>query len=71
MLPKTVNFRLRLRQSDKISSRSGKNRQKGERVFANLKVGERRVLSGKRWVWERRVYVVATRPRIDTVSKQQ
>jgi len=54
-------FRLRLRHSDRISSRSGKRRPKGERVFANLAVGEQRVLSGKRWVWGRRVYVVATR----------
>jgi hypothetical protein len=37
-------FRLRLRHSDRISSRSGKRRQQGER-----------------WVWGRRVYVVATR----------
>ncbi len=61
MLPKTRNFRLRLRQSDTISSRSRKTLHKGERVFANLKEGERRVLSGKRRVWGRRVYVVATR----------
>ncbi len=54
-------FRLRLRHSDRISSRSGKRQQRGERVFANLKVGEQRVLSGKRWVWGRPVYVVATR----------
>jgi hypothetical protein len=54
-------FRLRLRHSDRISSRSGKRRQRGERVFANLAVGEQRVLSGKRWVWGRHVYVVATR----------
>jgi hypothetical protein len=43
-----------------ISSRWGKRREKGERVFANLKVGEQRVLSGKRWVWGRRVDVIAT-----------
>jgi hypothetical protein len=61
LLPKAVPFRLRLRHSDRISSRSGKRRQRGERVFANLKVGEQRMLSGKRWVWGRRVYVVATR----------
>ncbi|NJL49557.1 MAG: hypothetical protein HC929_21650 [Leptolyngbyaceae cyanobacterium SM2_5_2] len=54
-------FRLRLRHSDRLSSRSGKRRQRGERVLANLAVGEQRMLSGKRWVWGRRVYVVATR----------
>lgn len=61
MLPKAMLFRLRLRHSDTISARSGKSRQRGERLFANLKVGEQRILSGKRWVWGRRVYVVATR----------
>ncbi|MGD1927310.1 MAG: IS4 family transposase [Leptolyngbyaceae cyanobacterium] len=61
MLPDVLAFRLRLRHSDRISSRSGKRRQRGERVFANLKVGEHRALSGKRWVWGCRVDVVATR----------
>jgi hypothetical protein len=61
LLPRTMPFRLRLRHSDRISSRSGKSQQRGERVFANLKVGEQRALSGKRWVWGCRVYVVATR----------
>jgi hypothetical protein len=55
LVPKAIPFRLRLRHSDRISSRSGK------RVLDNLKVGKCRVLSGKRWVWGRRVYVVATR----------
>jgi hypothetical protein len=54
-------FRLRLRHSDQISSRSGRSRQSGERVFASLRAGETRILSGKRWVWGRRVYLVATR----------
>ena len=61
MVPQAMPFRLRLRRSDIITSRSGKRYQKGERVFANLKVGEHRVLSGKRWVWGCPVYVVATR----------
>jgi hypothetical protein len=61
MLPKAMLFRLRLRHSDLISTRSGKTRQNGERLFANLQVGEHRILSGKRWVWGRRVYIVATR----------
>ena len=61
LLPKTMPFRLRLRHSDQISSRSGRSRQSGERVFASLRAGETRILSGKRWVWGRRVYLVATR----------
>lgn len=61
LLPRAMPFRLRLRHSDRISSSSGKSAQRGERVFASLRVGERRALSGKRWVWGRQVYVVATR----------
>ena len=61
LLPKTLPFRLRLRHSDQISARSGQSRQSGERVFASLRAGETRILSGKRWVWGRRVYIVATR----------
>jgi len=61
LLPRSMPFRLRLRHSDRISSCSGKSSQRGERVFSSLKAGERRVLSGKRWVWGRRVYVMATR----------
>jgi hypothetical protein len=61
LVPDPLPFRLRLRHSDTISSRSGKRAQKGERVFASLRVGEYRRLSGKRWVWGCRVYVVATR----------
>ncbi|MEO1095705.1 MAG: IS4 family transposase, partial [Cyanobacteria bacterium J06638_28] len=61
LVPDAMPFRLRLRHSDRISSCSGKHRQKGERVFANLKVGEQRCLSGKRWVWGCRVDIVATR----------
>ena len=60
-MPDAMPFRLRLRHCDRISSRSGKQRQSGERVFANLPVSEPRRLSGKRWVWGRRVYIVATR----------
>jgi hypothetical protein len=50
-----------LRHSDHIRSRSGKSRQSGDRVFASLRAGETRILSGQRWVWGRWVYVVATR----------
>lgn len=60
-IPKAIPFRLRLRHSDRISSRSGKSSQRGERVFDSLKIGEVRILTGKRWVWGRQVYIVATR----------
>ena len=61
LLPRTIPFRIRLRHSDRISSRSDKTHQRGERVFGNLQQGSQRVMSGKRWVWGCRVYVVATR----------
>lgn len=61
LVPQPLPFRLRIRQSDRISSRSGRHSQRGERLFANLAVGERRCLTGQRWVWGCRVYVVATR----------
>jgi hypothetical protein len=61
LLPKALPFRLRLRPSDRISARAGKSRQRGERVFAHLAVGEPRILAGNRWVWGRQVDVVATR----------
>jgi hypothetical protein len=56
LLPKAIPFHLRLRQSDRISSCSGKRRQTGERVFANLQVGKHCLLSGKRWVLGGRIY---------------
>jgi hypothetical protein len=61
LVPRSVPFRLRLRHSDRISSRSGQRCQQGERVFANWADGEVCILSVKRWVWGRRVYIVATR----------
>ena len=50
-----------MRHSDLISSRSGKHQQSGERLFSSLREGEQRRVSGKRWVWGCRVYMVATR----------
>lgn len=61
LLPRTIPFRIRLRHSDRISSRSGKTCQRGERLFASLREGEQRVMSGKRWVWGCRIYLAATR----------
>ncbi|MEM9156261.1 MAG: IS4 family transposase [Cyanobacteria bacterium P01_F01_bin.33] len=61
MVPKALPFRLRVRQSDRITSRSGKSSWTGEQMFASLPVDEQRILTGKRWVWGRHVYVVATR----------
>lgn len=61
LMPNPIPFRLRLRNSDRISFGSGKSSCRGERMFAHLKRGEKLTLPGKRWVWGRQVYVVATR----------
>ena len=54
-----IRFRLRIRHSDKISN--GKQKFKAAVVFAHLKPGETQVLSGRRWVWGRSVYVAGLR----------
>ncbi len=50
-------FRFRIRQSDRISD--GKNRRKDSVIFAHLQSGQKEVLSCRRWVWGRSVYVAA------------
>lgn len=54
-------FRIRIRDSDYISSQTGKRRWKGCDLFRSLTPGEVRVLSHKRWVWRRKLHVIATR----------
>ncbi|MEM6446561.1 MAG: hypothetical protein AAF704_08355 [Cyanobacteria bacterium P01_D01_bin.123] len=61
MVPKALPFQLRLHQNDLITSHSGKSCGKGERFFACSQAGKQRILTGKRWVWGRRVSIVATR----------
>jgi hypothetical protein len=59
LLEPVLSFRARIRSSDKISD--GKQYLKASVVFSHLKVGECMVLSGRRWVWGRSVYVGALR----------
>ena len=61
LLDQPIPFRIRIRQSDKISTSSRQPAIAGKRVFANLSVGETRILSGRRWVWGRPVYIIGTR----------
>ena len=54
-----IRFRLRIRHSDKISD--GKQKLKAAVVFAHLLPGQTQILSGRRWVWGRSVYVAGLR----------
>ncbi|NEP29364.1 MAG: IS4 family transposase [Moorea sp. SIO1F2] len=61
LMDKPIPFRIRIRQSDLIRSRTRQQAVPGSRYFANLSVGETRVLSGHHWVWGRPVYVIGAR----------
>ncbi len=52
-----IPFRLRIRHSDRISD--GKKELRASIILANLKPGQTQVLSGRRRVWGRSVYVSA------------
>lgn len=59
--PRPIPFRVRIRQSDKISAGPGQPAIAGSHLFSSLAVGETRILSGRRRVWGRSVYVIGTR----------
>lgn len=59
MIEPAISFRLRIKKSDRISD--GKKQLRASIVFANLKPGQTQILSGRRWVWGRLVYVSALR----------
>lgn len=59
LIEPTISFRLRIRHSDRIDD--GKKQLRASIVFANLKPGQSRILSGRKWVWGRSVYVSALR----------
>ena len=59
LIEPVIQFRLRIRESDRISD--GKKQLRTSIVFAHLQPGQTRVLSGKRLVWGRLVYVSALR----------
>ncbi|BAU63409.1 transposase IS4 family protein [Stanieria sp. NIES-3757] len=54
-----ISFRFRIRKSDRICD--GKKALRASIIFANLKPGQTQILSGRRWVWGRSVYVSALR----------
>jgi hypothetical protein len=54
-----IQFRIRIRETDRISD--GRNKLAASIVFAHLQPGQREILSGRRWVWGRLVYVSALR----------
>ena len=54
-----ISFRLRIRESDRIGD--GHKELRASIIFANLKPGQTQILSGRRWVWGRSVYVSALR----------
>ena len=59
LLEPSIPFRLRIRESEKIGD--GGKKLRTSVVFAHLKIGESQVLSARRWVWGRLVYVAGLR----------
>lgn len=59
LLEPSIPFRIRIRESEKISD--GCKKLRTSVVFAHLKIGESQVLSGRRWVWGRSVYIITMR----------
>ena len=59
LIEPTIPFRLRIRKSDRIND--GEKQLRASIVFANLKPGQTQILSGRKWVWGRSVYVSALR----------
>ena len=54
-----IRFRLRILKSDRIGD--GRKQLRASIVFAHLQPGQTQVLSGKRLVWGRLVYISALR----------
>jgi len=61
MLSEPIPFRLRIRQTDKISRGRGQPAIAGAHLFRSLAIGSERVLRGRRSVWGRAVYVIGLR----------
>ena len=54
-----IRFRIRIRETDRISD--GRQKLTASIVFAHLQPGQPEILSGRRWVWDRLVYISALR----------
>ena len=59
MIEPEIPFRLRIKADHKIGN--GQKSLAASIIFAHLQIGQSEVLSGKRWVWGRSVYVSALR----------
>lgn len=59
LLEPSISFRIRIRQTDLMSDTQ--TTLPGRVIFAHLKVGESNVLSTRRWVWGRLVYIAGLR----------
>jgi len=59
MLEPTIPFRLRIKANQKIHD--GRKSISATITFAHLQLGQSEVLSGRRWVWGRFVYISALR----------
>ena len=59
LLEPKIPFRLRIRNSDKIDN--GRRQLRASVIFAHLQPGQTQILTGKRFVWGRLVYVSALR----------
>ena len=59
LIEPTIPFRLRIRESDRIDD--GRKQLRASIIFAHLQPGQTHVLSGKKLVWGRLVYVSALR----------
>ncbi|BAU63690.1 transposase IS4 family protein [Stanieria sp. NIES-3757] len=59
LIEPTIRFRLRIRASDRINE--GRKELRASIIFAHLQPGQTQVLSGKKLVWGRKVYVSALR----------
>ena len=59
LIEPTISFRLRIRHSDRIDD--GQKQLRASIVFASLQPAQTRILSGRKLVWGRSVYVSALR----------
>ncbi len=59
MIDPIIPFRIRIRETDQISD--GQKRLAASIILAHLQPGQREILSGRRWVWGRLVYISALR----------
>ena len=59
MIEPTISYRIRIKSNQNIHD--GQKSLKASIIFAHLEIGQWEVLSGKRWVWGRQVYVSALR----------